>query len=142
MKNVLLAAIMLVGMTTLAQETKGDRQKGDKLTTEQRVEKHVNKLKTDLTLNDKQTAEVKALMTKNAAKNDAKRADMKAQKEKERAEMKAKMEKEQTELNADMKKILTPEQYAKWEQQRAEKKAEMTQKFKGRRDKKAELKDK
>ena len=139
MKKVFLVALMLVGITTFAQDK---RMKGEKLTTEQRVEKRTNKLKTDLSLNDKQTAEIKDLMTKNAAKHDAKRADMKATKEKNRAEMKANMAKEQEGMKSEMKRILNADQYAKWQQQNADKKAKMSEKFQERKAKRQELKDK
>lgn len=142
MKNVVLAAIMLVGMTTFAQEMKDGKRKGDNLTTEQRVDKRVTKLKTDLALNDKQTAEIKALMTKNAAKREVKKAELDAQKEKNRAEMKTRIEAEQTAMKAEMKKILTAEQYTKWEQQNAEKKAKIIEKIEERKAKRKDLKDK
>lgn len=137
MKKVFLVALMLIGITTFAQdktERKG-RPERAKLTAEQKVEKQVEHLKTDLNLNEKQTAEVKALVSKQVAKREAKKAEMDAQKEKNRAEMKAKMLEEQNATKAEMKKILTAEQYTKWEAGRADKKEKVIERMKDRKKK-------
>lgn len=140
MKNVFLAALLLISITTFAQDKK--ERKGERLTSEQRVEKHVNRLKTDLALNDKQVAEVKTLMTKEAAKRDAKKEEMKAQKEKNRAEMKSKMAEQDKLVREDMKKILTADQFAKWSEQREEMKSKMRGNRQERKTRNGALKDK
>lgn len=137
MKKVFLVALMLIGITTFAQDKKerGPRPEREKLTADQKVQKQVEHLKTDLNLNEKQTAEVKALVTKQVAKREAKKAEMDAQKEKNRAEMKAKMMEEQTATKAEMKKILTAEQFTKWEAGRADKKEKVIERIKDRKKK-------
>jgi protein CpxP len=126
MKKVFLAGLMLIGLTTFAQEKetrKGDREK---LTKEQKVDLQVKRMSTDLDLNEKQTKDVRVFVTKEVEKREAKREEMmqqKEQKQQRRAELKAQMEKEQEATSAEMKKILTPEQFAKWEKIREERKA-------------------
>jgi hypothetical protein len=139
MKKVFLALVMLVGVTALAQEK--ESRKGDRkdLTTEQKVNMQVEKMTKDLDLNEKQVKDMKAFVTKEVEKREAKREEMKqlrAEKEQKRGEMKAQMEKEQAATSAEMKKMLTPEQFAKWEKIREERKANVREKMMERRAKK------
>jgi len=140
MKKVFLAVVMLVGLTTLAQE-KAPR-KADRLTIEERVTLQAAKLTKDLDLNEKQSKDVKALLTKEVEKREAKRAEMKEKKAEmnaqKREEMRASMEKEQAAFSAEMKKILTPEQFAKLEKIREEKKARVQERMMQRREGKAQ----
>jgi protein CpxP len=139
MRKVILAVVMLVGITAFAQEKetrKGDRKN---LTTEQKVNLQVEKMTKDLDLNEKQANDMKAFVTKEVEKREAKREEMKqlrAEKEQKRGDMKAQMEKEQAATRTEMKKILTPEQFAKWEKIREERKANVKERMMERRDKK------
>ena len=135
MKKLILVAILVVGITAFAQEKEGIRAKKEKLTTEQKVDFQVKKLSKDLNLTVEQTKSVQDLVTNQVKKREAKRAEMKEIKEKKLAEMKAEMEKEQAAVSADMKKILTPEQFAKWEKIREEKKENFKEKLLKRREK-------
>lgn len=132
MKKVILAIVMLVGLTTWAQEKEAPKFERAKLTPEQRVDLQVKRMTKDLDLNEKQITDLRALITKENEKREAKRAEMKEKKEmnaKNRAEAKAFMEKERASAEAEMKKILTPEQYAKWEKIREERKATMKERM-------------
>jgi len=71
----------------------------------------------DLDLNEKQTKDVRALVTKQVQKREAKRKEMENLKTKMREDMKA----EKEAVSVEMKKILTTEQYTKWEKNREEK---------------------
>jgi hypothetical protein len=135
MKKVIVAALLVVGITAFAQEKEGLRAKKEKLTTEQKVDFQVKKLSKDLNLTVEQTKSVQDLVTNQVKKREAKRAEMKEIKEKKLAEMKAEMEKEQAAVSADMKKILTPEQFAKWEKIREERKENFKEKMVERREK-------
>jgi len=135
MKKVIVVALLIVGITAFAQEKEGLRAKKEKLTTEQKVDFQVKKLSKDLNLTVEQTKSVQDLVTNQVKKREAKRAEMKEIKEKKLAEMKAEMEKEQAAVSADMKKILTPEQFAKWEKIREEKKENFKEKLLKRREK-------
>jgi len=135
MRKLIVAALLIVGITTFAQQKEGRRAGKEKLSTEEKVELHVKRMTKDLDLNEKQVAEVRAITTKQVQKMEAKRAEMKDVKEKQKAEMKANREKEQSALSSEMKKILTPEQYAKWEKNREEKKGKMKERMLERREK-------
>lgn len=136
MRKLLLAALLVVGITAFAQEKEGRRNGKDKLTSEQKVDFQIKKLTKDLDLNEKQVSEIKAIVTKQVLKREEKRAELKADKEKQIAEMKANREKEQAAVSADMKKILTADQYAKWEKMREERKEKMVEKMRERKEKK------
>src|SRR5574344_748685 len=81
------------------------------------VAEKIEKMKKDLNLNDKQTKEVKALLEKNHAAMKAKMETAKKSGQKpDPAVMKADMQKEMAATEAAMKKILTAEQFAKFQQ--------------------------
>lgn len=133
MKNVFLALLLLVSITTLAQDKKERRPEREKLTKEQKVDLQVKKMTKDLALNEKQSQEVRAIVTKEVEKREAKRAELKELKEKKREEIQTKIKEERAILSAEMKKILTAEQFTKWEKSRDEKKAKMKEKMGDRR---------
>jgi protein CpxP len=137
MKKLVLAALLAVSLSSVAQQRRErpNRDEMEKLTPEQRQEKHLKKMTTDLNLNAKQQEEVKKLL----ADQSAKAADFKAKREtkkeerllansKERKEMAAKMKAEKEATEAQMKKILSPEQYTKWENDRAIRQEKMMEK--------------
>ena len=133
MKKLVMAALLVVGMTTFAQERMGERK--EKLTPEQRVNLQVKKLTKDLSLNEKQVQEIKALVAKEAEKREAKRAEMDAKRasgakpsKEEMKAHKAKVQEDQAAMDANMKKILSADQYAKWVQKREERKEKMEEK--------------
>ena len=135
MKKVIVAALLVVGITAFAQEKEGRRDGKEKLTAEQKVDFQVKKMTNDLNLNEKQAKDVRVLVTKEVEKREAKRAEMQDLKTKRRTEMKAQMEAEQATVSADMKKILTAEQFAKWEKIRDERKENFKEKMTERREK-------
>jgi Spy/CpxP family protein refolding chaperone len=136
MKHLFLALLLVVGITATAQDKKERRSEGKKnLTTEQKVDLQVKKMTKDLALNEKQATEVRTLVTKQVAKREATKEEIKAQKAQKREEAKAKMQEDEAALSADMKKILTPEQFTKWEKIRKERIANMKEKMGERRGK-------
>ena len=120
MKKLIVAALLVVGLTTYAQEKEGRRAGREKLTSKQKVELQVKKMTKDLNLNEKQTKDVKALVTKQVEKREAIKAQMQAEKEA---------------VSVEMKKILTAEQYAKWEKNREEKIENFKEKMSERKEK-------
>ncbi|CAM2948108.1 hypothetical protein SAMN05444143_11142 [Flavobacterium succinicans] len=137
MKKLVLAALLAVSLSSVAQQRRErpNRDEMEKLTPEQRQEKHLKKMTTDLNLNAKQQEEVKKLL----ADQSAKAADFKAKREakkeerllanaKERKAMAEKMKAEKEATEAQMKKILSPEQYTKWENDRAIRQEKMMEK--------------
>ena len=135
MKKVIVATLLVVGMTTFAQEKEGRKAGSERLTSEQKVDLQVTKITKDLDLNEKQAKEVRALVTKQVAKREAKRAEMQELKTKKREEIKAQREAEQAAVSSEIKKILTPEQYAKWEKNREERKEGIKEKMAERKEK-------
>jgi Spy/CpxP family protein refolding chaperone len=120
MKKLIVAALLVVGLTTYAQEKEGRRAGREKLTSEQKVNLQVKKMTKDLDLNEKQTKEVRALVTKEVEKREAIKIQMQAEKEA---------------VSVEMKKILTAEQYAKWEKNREEKIENFKEKMSERKEK-------
>jgi len=135
MKKLIVAALLVLGLTTYAQEKEGRRAGREKLTSEQKVELQVKKMTKDLNLNEKQTKDVRALVTKQVEKREAKRKEMENLKTKMREDIKAQMQAEKEAVSVEMKKILTPEQYAKWEKNREEKIENFKEKMSERKEK-------
>ena len=120
MKKLIVAALLVVGLTTYAQEKEGRRAGKEKLTSEQKVNLQVKKMTKDLDLNEKQTKDVRALVTKQVEK---------------REDIKAQIQAEKEAVTVEMKKILTAEQYAKWEKNREEKIENFKEKMSERKEK-------
>ena len=132
MKKVLLALVLFVSITAMAQEKKAPAKK---LTTEQKVDFQVKRLTKDLDLNETQVKELRALVTKEVEKREAKIAEMKQKKEQNKEARIAEHKEQQAAFAADMKKILTPEQFTKWEKSREENKSKMKERIMERRGK-------
>lgn len=124
-KLVLAIAFIGMGSFVMAQQTtpqdKEARRMEMKQKKQQREQEHWAQMQKDLNLSQDQVTQVKALHEK-------RKAEMKSEFEKNKGERLAKMEEMKTkraQMNADMKKILTPEQYDKWQ---ADRKVKMEQK--------------
>lgn len=136
MRKLVLVALLAVSLNGIAQQ-KRERINSDKkeqLTPEQRQEKHLKKLSADLNLNAKQQAEVKTLLAEQNAKAIELKAFRNAKKDQqllasanERKEMAMKLKAEKDANDAKMKSILTPEQYTKWENNKAIQREKMLQ---------------
>jgi Spy/CpxP family protein refolding chaperone len=139
MKKLVVAFLLIVGITAMAKEKEMKRPNGDKfasLTPEQKVEYQVKKMSKDLSLNDKQVKEVKALVTKEVEKRNTIKSEMKALQAKQRIEMKAKIDEEYAAMSNEMRKILTSEQFTKWEKIHEERREKMKEKMKEKRENK------
>jgi hypothetical protein len=119
MKKVFVVALMLVGLTTFAQE-RGEKR--EQLSPEKQTELQVKKMTLDLDLNEKQQKEVKSILLVEAKKREGQKAEREARKEsqekaskEERFEMKSKMLDNQIAMKEKMKGILSPDQMKKWE---------------------------
>jgi hypothetical protein len=128
MKKLIIAALLVVGMTSFAQErNKMEKRHGraemEKFTPEQRNELMLKKMTLELDLSAKQQVQMKSIIIEKSAKREAM---MKARKENtekptsdQRFAMKSKMLDEQIAMKAKMKNILSPEQYKKWDDMKA-----------------------
>jgi protein CpxP len=134
MKKLFVAALLVVGITAFAQEKEVKRAGKERLTSEQKVDFQLKKMSKDLDLNEKQKEQVKALVSKQVEKREQKRKEMQDAKQKDRAAMKSQMQTEEAAVSSEMKKILTPEQFTKWEKIRDERKEKMKEKMAERKE--------
>ncbi|MGE8433298.1 MULTISPECIES: hypothetical protein [Chryseobacterium] len=131
-KLVLAIAFIGMGSFAMAQQTtpqdRETRRAEMQQKMQQKEQEHLAQMQKDLNLNQSQVAQVKALQEK-------RKAEMKAEFEKNKDMRQAKMDEmkaKRAQMDADMKKILTPEQYDKWQ---VDRKAKMEQKRMAMKDK-------
>ncbi|AQX09153.1 hypothetical protein [Elizabethkingia ursingii] len=135
MKKIVFS-LLLMGATgfAFAQQTtepmKADRQ-AKRQEMMQKRQQNWDQMKKDLNLTADQENKIKALHERNAADMKQKMAERKTDRENMKQDMKAKKEQN----DAEMKKILSPEQYAKWNDIKAQKKAERQNKMKAYKEK-------
>jgi len=123
MKKLFIAALLFVGIASFAQEIdqKPARNQKERLTPEQRNEKQLQKLTSELSLNANQKTQVKQLLAERSAKSEKFREARKNKKdsnvqptEADREAFKKEMLAEKEANDAKMKSILTADQYTKW----------------------------
>ncbi|WP_333695145.1 Spy/CpxP family protein refolding chaperone [Flavobacterium sp.] len=136
MKKIVCILVFITGFTTIGQELESSTKKGnsqrEKLTVEQRVELQTKRLTLDLDLTTKQQTELKKVLVSQAQKREKKqnelkekRAENKSLSADEKFELQNEMLDNQIAFKAEMKKILTPEQFTKWESKMAQNKEKM-----------------
>lgn len=120
MKKLFIAAMLFVGIASFAQDTdqKPAREQRERLTPEQRNEKQLQKLTSELSLDANQQARVKQLLADRSAKAEKFREARKDNNTKptdaEREAFKTELKAEKDANDAKMKSILTADQYTKW----------------------------
>jgi hypothetical protein len=127
MKKLIIAALLVVGITAFAQDRKemGNRPdrkpEMEKLSPEQRTQLMVKKMTLELDLNAKQQEQVKQIIAEKTAKWEAMKAEHRANKEDkkrptadEQFTRRNKMLDEQIAMQNNMKNILSPEQFERW----------------------------
>ncbi|MEL1239709.1 hypothetical protein [Flavobacterium flavipallidum] len=124
-KLITLALIATIGLSTYAQEkqprpARHDSKPIEKFTPEQRNELMLKKMTLDLDLNAAQQKEMGKIIAEQNAKKEAFMKDRKAKTEKPTSDelfaIKSKMLDEQIAMKAKMKKILSADQFAKWDE--------------------------
>jgi hypothetical protein len=127
MKKLIIAALLVVGMTSFAQDKKEmgtihNRAEMEKFTPEQRNQLMLKKMTLELDLNASQQKEMSKVIAENSAKREARMKEMKARKDSntkptsdEMFARKNRMLDEQIAMKERMRKILNPEQFKKWE---------------------------
>ncbi|OXG05202.1 hypothetical protein BC749_11080 [Flavobacterium araucananum] len=119
MKKLFIATLLFIGIVSFAQDInqKPARDQKEKLTPEQRNEKHLKKLTSELSLDKKQQEQVKQLLAERSAKAE-KFKNVEKDKTKptdaEKAAFRKQMESEKAANDAKMKTILSADQYTKW----------------------------
>ncbi len=138
MKKVFLATLLVVSLTTFAQEEKkigSKRAEMEKMTPEQRGELRLKRVSAILNLNEKQQKEIAPILAEQQQKREKAIADFKAMKEKgtkptaeERAVRAKQREDDQKAMTDKLQKILTPDQMKKWEDMKERNKERMMEK--------------
>jgi Spy/CpxP family protein refolding chaperone len=153
MKKLFIVALLVVGMTSFAQERKArpERAQMEQMTPEQRNQLHLKKMTLELDLNASQQKEMSKIIAEQSAKREAKMAERKASKDSAKKQLtadelfakKSKMLDEQIVMKERMKKILTPEQYKKWDDMKGKRHHGMKKRMMHHKDgKPAEMGDK
>lgn len=128
MKRLIIAALLIVGLSSFAQDKKeiekrGNRTPMEKFTPEQRNQLMLKKMTLELDLNAKQQEQMKQIIAEQSSKREAMKAKQKENKQKPTTDelfaMKSKMLDEQIAMKNKMKTILSPEQFEKWNTMRA-----------------------
>ena len=144
MKRLFLVALLIVGMTSFAQ----DKVKSEKLTPEQRNELQLKKLVLNLDLNENQQKEMAKIIEEQSAKREAMKAERMQNKDKnvkmtadERfAKQKAILD-QRIATKERVKKILSVAQFEKWEKMNEEKRHAMSERMGEHKNKGAKKQD-
>ncbi|PWA07754.1 hypothetical protein [Flavobacterium laiguense] len=136
MKKLIITLVLGMGLTGFAQETtsKPNRADMEKMTPEQRQEKHLAHLTKELNLDAKQQEAVGTILAEKSAKaqdvksqKDARKASGNKMTTGERTAFKNTMQAEKTDTEAKMKAVLSADQYQKWIVLKEENKEKMKQ---------------
>lgn len=139
MKKLLIAALLFVGIASFAQEAdqKPTREPRERLTPEQRNEKQLKKITSELNLDANQQAQVKQLLADRSAKAEQLREARQAKKDNnvkptaaEREALKKQIMDEKEANDAKIKAILNADQYKKWTSIQEEKREQAKEKMK------------
>ena len=125
MKKVLIATVFLIGMTSFAQEKKvrTERAQMEKMTSQQRNELHLKKMTLDLDLTVTQQKEMSKIIAEQGTKKEARMTERKANNyvtkkqltADEKFAKKSRMLDEQIVMKDRMKKVLSADQFKRWE---------------------------
>lgn len=124
MKKLIVMTFLSLGLGTFAQQKGVRNAKNQNLTMEQRQEKILQKMQKDLVLTPDQVLKMKDLMSKN-------QKEIANQRETRKSLAQEKMAKRKSEMG----KILTPEQFKKWETEIGERKEKMVERKAERKSK-------
>jgi len=139
MKKLFIAALLFIGIASFAQEAdqKPTREPREKLTPEQRSDKQLKKLTSELNLDANQQAQVKQLLADRNTKAEQFKEARKAKKDSnvkptaaEREAFKKEVMAERDANDAKMKSILNADQYTKWKAIQEENKDKAREKMK------------
>lgn len=123
MKKLFIAALLFIGISSFAQEAdqKPTREQREKLTPEQRNDKQLKKLTSELNLDTNQQGQVKQLLADRSAKAEKFKEARNAKKDSDvkptaadREAFKKEVMDERDANDAKMKAILNADQYTKW----------------------------
>lgn len=126
MKKLIIAALLVVSISSFAQDQpqpdkKGNKGQKEKMSPEQRNQALLDRMTTQLSLTPQQQEQIKPIIAEQGAKTDAlraERANRNGQKmtAEEREAFQAKRQEDKKATDAKLKAILTPEQFKKMEE--------------------------
>ena len=145
MKKLFIAALLFVGIASFAQNDDMDqkpvREQRERLTPEQRNDRQLKKITTELNLNTAQQEQVKLFIAEKSAKAEKLREARNQQKDNsnkltadQREAFKKEMIAEKDASDAKMKSILTADQYTKWKASQQQDRDKVRDKMKERRN--------
>jgi len=145
MKKLFIAALLFVGIASFAQNDDMDqkpvREQRERLTPEQRNDRQLKKITTELNLNSAQQEQVKLFIAEKSAKAEKMREARNKQKDNsnkltadQREAFKKEMIAEKDASDAKMKSILTADQYTKWKASQQQDRDKVRDKMKERRN--------
>jgi len=145
MKKLFIAALLFVGIASFAQDDDMDqkpvREQRERLTPEQRNDRQLKKITTELNLNTAQQEQVKLFIAEKSAKAQKLREARNQQKDNsnkltadQREAFKKEMIAEKDASDAKMKSILTADQYTKWKASQEQDRDKVRDKMKERRN--------
>jgi len=145
MKKLFIAALLFVGIASFAQDDDMDqkpvREQRERLTPEQRNDRQLKKITTELNLNTAQQEQVKLFIAEKSAKAEKLREARNQQKDNsnkltadQREAFKKEMIAEKDASDAKMKSILTADQYTKWKASQEQDRDKVRDKMKERRN--------
>jgi protein CpxP len=143
MKKLIVGALLMIGMTSFAQEGKPMQVRGQKeMTSEEREQNQLKRLTSELNLDAQQQKEMAAILNERSEKREAMMAEHKANKEKgvkptpeERKERRAEMDAFHADQDAKIKKVLKADQATKWEKMKEQEKQRRKDKMQQKGDK-------
>lgn len=123
MKKLIIAALLVIGFSSFAQDQtqpdkKSNKGQKEKMSPEQRSQAQLDKMTTELNLDAKQQEQIKPIIVEQTAKREAMRAERMAGNSKEltdeeRESLKQKRKEEKAAMDNKLKAILSPEQFQK-----------------------------
>lgn len=127
MKKLIIAALLVVSISTFAQDKKERPQRADmeKMTPEQRNERRVERMTKELNLDATQQEKLKQLYAEEAQAREAQKGNAKDKKDQGRDNMEA----QRKATEEKMKAILTPEQLKKWKSNQDQMRQRMQQRM-------------
>ena len=119
MKKLIIAAFLLVGISTYAQEKKENPKRAnmEKMTPQERQDRQLKRMTSELTLNAKQQEQIKELLVEQGAKREkltGKKEGTKEEIKAQREALKNKMQDDRKMMEYEIKDILTTEQFSTW----------------------------
>lgn len=140
MKKLIIALALTLSCVAFSQEKRGQNENRENKSPEERTEKQLKKMTTDLSLDEKQVVVLRELLTNQSKKRQEKLAAYQTNKEIENTMPQddkkvrvAEIKKNQAEMKGKMKEILNANQYTKWEKSQEDKREKMIEKIKERR---------